>query len=414
LAVISPSAASHLVDLAAPLGVPTTLHAAVSLASAKPGGSVSSEPNRDPIPVDPEQGDDGSAPLGPTFPVGPGSPRGGNTPTNGGDDVFDIGLAGPLVWTDSQQSTSDPTVAAALSDDPAGDDASFVTSGPSTRVETSIDFGGGWIAYLSSGEWQESLPELTSWRGPAVDHRLADFAPAASVTNDNPPLFVLLQAPDVQAASHSPGLEPFAELGPAEGSSALALAATLWGVASESQKPSLAWTQRSEAAADRLDGAAPGSRWRDFVIALDGAIDEACRDVRDELFPRTPHSIVGHRQAAAGDEGLEWHGPIVPAPGPMLDSKAEGAHAAGTARSDEAGHGRGAHAARPTWPPVAPNGPHEGYVRSDQVPKPNAEEAAPAVALCSAVAASALVAGWCLASRAPRPRSRQMRRSLAR
>jgi hypothetical protein len=357
-----------------------------SPASSNIADGVRSDPNSDLPPVS-SGDDDGSTPVVVIVPVDSGSPRGGRKPKKGVGKDFDIGLAGPLVWYDSELSAPD-----AMSARPANNGSDeramgFLTPGASTGLETMIESrGGGWLADVAVGEWhvgrvltgrhfrgvsgprfpngirvgtnslrlvlkefvattmpptvgrqhgppamlahsvtaaskwQASPSESSHLRGGATreaDGRVAHASFAASIKERSAPSFVVLHAPDAPSESRSPELKQFADLSAAEGSASLALVATLWAVPVTSPSPARGRDPRGTGASDRLDRATSRSRWREFVIGLDGAMNESYRDVRDNLYGNGAGATDGQRPAASPDDELRWHGPIIPAAGAM-------------------------------------------------------------------------------------------------
>jgi hypothetical protein len=134
----------------------------------------------------------------------------------------------------------------------------------------------------------------------------------ASITVGGVSLNILLNSADIGIQTELPGLEQVAELVPVPESS-LALAATLWSASADSLESPGQWRLEPENAAD-LDarGAFPSS-WAVFVMGVDQALEQTCRDVQEGIRSADgPEASSGTREGNS-PELIEWHGPILPA-----------------------------------------------------------------------------------------------------
>ena len=305
-----------------------------------PDGLPTTDPNSDPPPPDPDQGD-GSVSEGPIPAVGPASPRGGVTPTNGEDVVFDVGLVGIIEWNDSDDSATESTMESLANVRPFDNEMNLVTSVPSTRMETTIESGtGGWMSYLAAGGWRAGFSELLSAVGDqnrAPDGPSAALSPAASITDGKTPVSILLSTPGVPLQSSSAGLEQIAELSPAEESSSLALVATLWAAPSDSETVSPGWDRPVEGISEGLDRAASLSSLTRFLTGLDLALEESYRDAREDLFSIAASGRWASSKRIHLTTGLEGNGRSSPPPEKCLiwrrDSREPSARRLSTSQS---------------------------------------------------------------------------------
>jgi hypothetical protein len=418
LTLVPPPAASGSIALVAAARAPAASSAERTPTSPGSAGGLQSDPNSDPSSGGPGE-EDGPTPVGP-IPAGPAPLRSGATPTNGGDDVIDIGLAGPLVWNDSDE-RSPAALFVAAADDSAVDDATnYVASGLSTRMETMIDSrNSGWMSYLSVSEWHASSERSASRGAEArtADASRADLSPAASTSAARAPLFIVLNASDVSPEGRSPALEQFAELSPAEESSALALVATLWAVPAESQQTPLGVVAQSRGAHERLDSAMPPSGWRNYLVALDHAMNESYRGVRDLLSETGAQDTALGRPPAARDDEIRWLGPIIPSPEAIPLARAGFAQQGRNAPLGADIHERLASVVPSVSSLVSRADARDGRGLANAVRDENtgarssaAKDAAPVL---SAVTASAVIAGCYWSRRATWPRLRRRTRPSA-
>jgi hypothetical protein len=157
------------------------------------------------------------------------------------------------------------------------------------------------------------------------------------------PLGTLLGNPDLPSQTEPRGVEQVAELIPMPKSS-LALAATLWSVASNSQTSLLRSDPPSDAGAGPSLPSASETSWAVFVSGMDQAFQQAFHAVRDRILLSTSLPADNERPAGDPDKLLEWQRPILPAAEPGLpavlprDAQGEGTspfHDNVQARSDE-------------------------------------------------------------------------------
>jgi hypothetical protein len=134
----------------------------------------------------------------------------------------------------------------------------------------------------------------------------------ASITVGGVSLNILLNSADIGIQTEPPGLEQVAELVPVPESS-LALAATLWSASADSLESPGQWRLEPENAAD-LDarGAFPSS-WAVFVMGVDQALEQTCRDVQEGIRSADGPEASSGTRGGNSPELIEWHGPILPA-----------------------------------------------------------------------------------------------------
>ncbi len=293
-------------------------------------------------------------------------------------------------------------------------DVSQLTAVVSTRMEATIESGtgGGWISYLGAGGWSALFSELANSVADldrSTDGPAANDLERASVIDGKTPVAMLVSLLDAPGKLGSSGVEEIAELSPTGESSSLALAATLWAAPSDPRIISPGCDRPVEGRRDGVDRAASLSSLREFVIGLDLALEESCRNTRAELLPSALHGSLGPHSGAAGLDPLEWNGSIVPGPRAIKNVTPDFPRTGGSARSAtstpslEAESLPGSRASAPS------NDPRVESAQLDAAINQRAHgrffSAEDAVTALAAAAAATMLAGWSWTKRWRRPRS---------
>jgi hypothetical protein len=344
-------------------------------------------------------------------PPGPSEPDPSATPgptariaqTNVAEDQFDPGLLGPLAWADFDDQFSGLVDGGAEVEGPltytAGLSPSVLSAQPDVADETGV---GGYPDFPAAGAWRAfsfaGHDELESLHGiQTVDVRnnsiMAGTMPWRSLLSG-------LNLPDKTALDEH---QRFAELGPLEQSSPLALVATLWTTSSGASVSPGPGDQSAGRSDRHLETAAPLSSWNVYVMRLDEACEPSYRDICQGLTAlarATPSSESSSRELAG------WPMPIVPmARGEWLGASREALRTDGCSPSDQVIVAPDADLDGPR----AAAGELGSASRSGRDPQRGAEpgRAVPGpVPIVTVITGSTLVAGWFWTRRASWPRRR--------
>ena len=244
----------------------------------------------------------------------PGIPRGSTSELLGSEinlnseasDLSNGGLTdtvGPIDGFSTWMSTSPATGRA------VGRELSSIGADPSLQRDSSgeaPDTIG--LPYLASSGWSTSVFDgALAWEEGSTEPILPPSIIAGGVS-----LNILLADPDVPIRTEPDRLEQVAELIPLPETS-LALAATLWTVVSDSPTSGAQSDLPSATATESATPLASPSSSAIFVIGMDQALEQTCRDIREGiLFSHDgPPGIA--RPPGGHDEPLEWQAPILPA-----------------------------------------------------------------------------------------------------
>ena len=216
-------------------------------------------------------------------------------------------FAGPLVPSELASGSAFLTTASAVNGHAVTSAPVLVLAGRSSQVNLENEPGRtAWMSYLASGGSEVPLAETTVSGSdvPGLDDSATEPAPLASITAGETPWGALLFGANAPAQAQEDGSQQVAELMPLS-ESALALAATLWTIPSDSPATPLEWGGSSDA--DVISAARSGSppRLTTFVIGLDGAFEQTCQDLREGIALSAVRPDEGAARRCARDP---WNG----------------------------------------------------------------------------------------------------------
>ena len=190
-----------------------------------------------------------------------------------------------------------------------GRESSSIIGGPSLQLDSSSeDSNTNGLFYLASGGWSTSAFDgMFAWEENSTEPTLPD-----SITGGGVSLSILLADPDVPIRSEPDRLEQVAELIPLPETS-LALAATLWTVAADSPTSGAQSDLPSATATESAAPLASPSSSAIFMIGMDQALEQTCRDIREEILCSHDGPPGIDSPPVVQDEPLEWQAPILPA-----------------------------------------------------------------------------------------------------
>ena len=318
-------------------------------------------------------------PPGTFAPMGPAFGRISSQTNNDDGQATDMSYAGSLesiemddgilTWTAATPATSRSTSHA----------LSFVVTDPSLQVEASSEVPNtSGLSYLATGGGPALYaPTPAGDNVQTSDEGSPEPISPVSITVGGVSLNVLLSSTDERIQTEPGGLDLVAELVPLPESS-LALAATLWTVPSDSPTARVQWDLSAGKAIDPDARRASASSWVLFVTGMDGALEQASRDIRDGIFSRDGHPTGNGAPPGGPDELIEWQGPILPASQGELPKPIANISRTGRAATfDAAG---------------------QGAVRTEQNSRADSDNGQPVVLgvmpMISAVSISTLIAGW--------------------
>ena len=311
--------------------------------------------------------------------MGPAPGRSSSQTNNDDEQANDMSNAGSLesiemddgilTWTAATPATSRSTSHA----------LSFVVTDPSLQVEASSEVpNSSGLSYLATGGGPALYaPTPAGDNVQTSDEGSPEPISPAGITVGGVSLNVLLSGPDERIQTEPGGLDLVAELVPLPESS-LALAATLWTVPSDSPTARVQWDLSAGKAIDPDARRASASSWVLFVTGMDGALEQASRDIRDGIFSRDGRPTGNGAPPGGPDELIEWQGPILPASqGGLPKPNANISRTGRAATFDAAG---------------------QGAVRTEQNSRQHSDDGQPVVLgvmpIISAVSISTLIAGW--------------------
>jgi hypothetical protein len=235
----------------------------------------------------------------------------------------ELSFAGPLSTTQSNTSSLFlAALPAASTGRTLGLAQTNLTAGPSAQTDVPGDVGaGGWMSFLATGGWRVPsfpLPTLGANDAFTLERNSETVASPFSLVGGESLASILLSGPDVPSQGASSDLQQIAELIPSD-ESPLALVATLWTVSSDWKSPAFPPANTGEIPAASITGVEESpvsnspSPWAVYVIGLDQAFEQSCRDVQLENSSSWESST--HEQPAenAGDLSL-WLGPVFATP----------------------------------------------------------------------------------------------------
>jgi len=236
--------------------------------------------------------------------------------TNINDETPELGYAGPLPLFESNDDLSTWLSTALATDRASGAASGFSFMGRSLQIEPNSELPvARGLSFLATGGWTSLASEPSVTLGddaPTIDEGSSEPVLPASITAGGVPLRILLGNPDLPGQTEPGGLEQVAELIPMPKSS-LALAATLWTVATDSQTSLLRSDQPSDAGASSSLPSASGASWAVFVTGTDQAFQQAFHEVREGILLSTSLPADNERPAGDPDKWLESKRPILPA-----------------------------------------------------------------------------------------------------
>jgi hypothetical protein len=267
------------------------------------------------------QGLDPGGPLDPDLlmpldpPVGLAQWRSGALPSVA-DNTSDDSDDGPIGTIDPVDSSSTWLTTPVSSARAPGRPFSLLFSDASLLSDWSGEIAStSGLSYLATTESTSLLQESAAITREDVfageDDSTESILPA-SITVGGISVNILLNSADIGIQTEPPGLEQVAELVPLPESS-LALAATLWSASADSLESPGQWRFEPENAAD-LDarGAFPSS-WAVFVMGVDQALEQTCRDVQEGIRSADGPEASSGTRGGVSQELIEWQGPILPA-----------------------------------------------------------------------------------------------------
>jgi hypothetical protein len=357
----------------------------------------------DSSPQSPSRESDGGAD---TPPQGPSEPELPVTPdptvriaqTDVAEDKFDPGLLDPLAWTDSEDQFSDVFLGETDVEDPLDYTVGLSLLGLSAQQEIADGIGiGCYPDYLAAGAWRSfsfepsilSQRELESLR----DMQTVD-AQNESIMAGTMPSRSLLSGLNLPDQAPSDAHQRFAELGPLEQSSPLALVATLWTMPSFTPSSPDPRSQPAERGDRHPDSATPLASWNVYVMGLDHAFERSYRDICQGLTAgarTTSLSESSHRELEGWSE---WRMPVVPmARVETLGGCREALRTDGRSQSDHVIIAPEADFIGPSAAASDLNSPSCSQ-RDPQHPAAAGRAIPAAVPIVSVIAGGALIAGW--------------------
>jgi hypothetical protein len=190
-----------------------------------------------------------------------------------------------------------------------GRELSSIVTEPMLQLDSSSDAPNmNGLFYLASAGWSTSAFDgALVWEESSTEAILPGSITAGGVS-----LNILLADPDVPIRTEPDSLEQVAELIPLPETS-LALAATLWTVASDSPTSRPQSDLPSATGADSAALLASPSSSVNFVIGVDQALEQTCRDIREVILYSHNGPRENESRSSGQDEPLEWQAPILPA-----------------------------------------------------------------------------------------------------
>ena len=311
--------------------------------------------------------------------MGPAPWHGSSQTNNNDNEGTDMSYAGSLESIEMDDGILTWTAAAPATSRATGHALSFVVTDPSLQVEESSEVPNtSGLSYLATGDGATLYaPTSAGDDVHAWDESSTEPISPALIIGGGVSLNVLLSGPDVSVNTEPVDLEQVAELVPLPQSS-LALAATLWTVPSDSPTPSRRWDLSAGNPDDPDARKALASSWVVFVTAMDEAMKQTCRDIRDGSFSGEGRHSGNEGPRGGPDELIDWKGPILPAgQGRLLEPKSKLPRSGRGATFDEAG---------------------QGTVRTQQDAQPHSDDGQPVVLgvmpMISVVSISTFCAGW--------------------
>ena len=221
------------------------------------------------------------------------------------DDDADMSYSGPLepiLETADPADFSAPTPSNGRNGTPA-------FTGRSLQLDVYGEYSSSsGLSYLATGQgtalsFQSSADDLLAWEETTSEPVLPGPISIGGLSLTN-----LLGGPDVSTPTDPDSLEQVAELVPLP-ESALALAATLWTVPSDSPPSTLRRQSPANVAIDGNARADAASSWVLFVIGVDQALEQTCRDIQENI----PSMTGRHRDDDGNPNSLdgshsEWQG----------------------------------------------------------------------------------------------------------
>jgi hypothetical protein len=279
------------------------------------GGTLSLAEGGEELMAHLDDGGDFAYMPGPNFPMGPAPLRTGSV-ASADNDNSDVSYSGPLEIMDSDDGLSTSTTTAMSTGRTTGRPMSFFFTEPSIQVDSSSEVPNtGGLSYLATGGWStvDSVPS-----GAVVDDLFAGeesstepVSPAA-ITAGGLSLNILLGGPDAMMRSEPGGLDQVAELVPLPETS-LALAAALWSVPSDAPTTAPESDPPSGLATNPAKRPGDPSSWALFMTGTNQALEQTCRDIRDEIVSSRGRQPADENPSGGQDALIEWQGPILPA-----------------------------------------------------------------------------------------------------
>jgi len=187
-------------------------------------------------------------------------------------------------------------------------------AGLSLQVDHSLELiAGGWISSVAAKDWgsggvQSPISPRDDWTIDAGN--VGDPISSAAITASGAPLGLLLTGPGLPAQTTTDDFQQVAELISSDASS-LALGATLWTVPSE-VRTGAEWVQASDPSLAWLSDATTIPLPTAYMIGLDQALEQSCREIQQRISPSPGRVILNKRDQLDLDRQLEWEWPIVP------------------------------------------------------------------------------------------------------
>jgi hypothetical protein len=326
------------------------------------------------------------------------------------EDKFDPGLLDPLAWTDSEDQFSDAFTGATDALDSVDFSLGLSLLGLSPQQELAVAVGirsypdllaagaRGSFSFESSILSQKDLESIHDTQGVDTQNE--------SIIAGTMPFGSLLSGLNLTQQTAPDAHQRFAELGPLEQSSPLALVATLWTVPSLTPFSADPRNRTGERVHRQPETATPLASWDVYVMGLDHAFERTYRDICQGLTagaPITPQSESSHRTPEGGSE---WRMPLVP----MASSESrraypEASQIDGRSQSDQMIL---APEAIFLGPSAAPGELGSAVHSECDLERGGAAEPAirASVPVVTVITGSVLIAGWFWARSASRPRHR--------
>lgn len=351
-----------------------------------------------------------------TTPQGPREPDLPTTPdptlriaqANVAEDGFDPGLLGPLAWTYSEHELLNLVEGDLEVEDPVNYTAGPSLSGLSAQEQVAGETGSlSYPDFLAAGAWRSFSfdPPILSqaWLKSLHDAQTVD-AQNASIMAGTMPFRSLLSGVDLPDQTASDAQQRFAELGPLEQSSPLALVATLWTMPSMTPFSPDLRNQPGERGDRHLETAAPLASWNVYVMGLDHAFERSYRIICERLMAGAGTTPISESSRSELAGRSEWSMPMVPmASAESFGGGQEALPIGGRSQSDDV-------ILAPETELIGPSAAAGGTASPPRTQRDSqrgtaTERAIPAsVPIVAVITGSTVIAGWLWARRASWPR----------